>query len=191
MQTRRYYCRLMLPNELPEIINPVKLCQQKRKGTLLSGIIYVSRLTDFQYGCDQPADRVINVKLEFLVDENGHNKIEGYVQGSIGLTCQRCLAFFDYDFQQAICVSPVASFEAAKDLPDYFEPLLLTDGIVRLTDWMAEELNLALPITPCHADGCPSDRDRPVVQDRKDSAEQVENTRVFPFKQLKRIIEKS
>lgn len=186
MKARRYHCRLMLPNELPKIINPLKLCQDNQKGHVLTANVFVSELTGFGLDNPQPADRVLTVALEFGIDAEGIPMIQGHFSGSLLLTCQRCLEAFDYQISQDICVSPVVSVEAAKELPDQYEPLLLNNGTICLPDWLVEELYLALPITPKHAHQCA------LVQPKEAEIEKTEEEeKIFPFKNLMNDLDKT
>uniref|UniRef100_A0A0Q9YTN6 Large ribosomal RNA subunit accumulation protein YceD n=2 Tax=Candidatus Berkiella cookevillensis TaxID=437022 RepID=A0A0Q9YTN6_9GAMM len=185
MQARRYYCRLMLPNELPKIINPLKLCQDNQKGHVLTANVFVSELTGLGLDNVQPADRVLTVALEFGIDAEGIPTIEGHFSGSLLLTCQRCLEAFDYQISQDICVSPVISIEAAKELPEQYEPLLLNDETISLLAWLTEELHLALPMTPKHTHPCA------LVQPKEAEIEKTEEEKIFPFKNLMNDLDKT
>lgn len=176
----------MLPNELPEIINPLKLCQDNQKGRVLTAKVLVSGLTGLELENAQPADSVLTVELQFAVDAEGIQTIEGHFFGSLVLTCQRCLEAFDYKISQDICVSPVVSVEAAKKLPEQYEPLLLNNESICLSDWIAEELHLALPITPRHTHQCA------LIQPKETEIEDTEEEeKIFPFKNLMNDLDKT
>lgn len=179
----------MLPNELPEIINPLNYCRKIRQEATLSGKISVSRLANF--GLAQPQDRSFDMRLTFSIDEKGFCKIEGVIQGALTLTCQRCLQAFEYQFKQPICVSPVASLDEARHLPDCYEPLLLDGEVVHLSEWVAEEIHLALPITPKHEEDCQRVYHKPDPSDQQTVQAAKSEERVFPFKDLKRVLSKS
>lgn len=143
----------MSPNKLPKFIQPVRLCRQApAEGVPLSGEILISELSDI---CDElkgSSTTPVKVALTFRVDEEGYCYISGQIAADVPLTCQRCLQPMRLPLQSAIMVSPVASYEEAKRLPERYEPLLMTEGEVTLAEWIAEELHLALPLVPRHAD---------------------------------------
>lgn len=145
----------MLPNELPEIIDPIQFCRQDLSGRAsLFGTVVISKLNGV-LSCEAENHPLLaSLSLEFSVDEAGFCCIIGGLSASMPLVCQRCLERFEYPLTAKISVSPVASIEAAKQLPPQYEPLLLTQGKIRLRDWVAEELHLALPIIPKHASDC-------------------------------------
>ncbi len=53
-------------------------------------------------------------------------------------------------------VSPVKSDKQAEQLPERYEPLLMSDGEINVSEWIAEEIHLALPLAPCHEPPCVS-----------------------------------
>jgi uncharacterized protein len=59
-----------------------------------------------------------------------------------------------------IKVSPVKSLEQAKALPKDYEPLLVDEaGDIMLNEWIAEEIQLALPLVPRHDPPCKIETD--------------------------------
>jgi uncharacterized protein len=77
---------------------------------------------------------------------------EGELSATLLLTCQRCL--------EEVAVAVVASCHlgfvddeaAAAAVPATHDPVIMTQGRVSLTELVEEELLLALPIVPVHAD---------------------------------------
>ena len=70
----------MLPNELPEIIDPVKLCRQNGgAGAVLSGIISVNRLSSREVYSSLISQQPIAVELDFSHDLNKINLVTGHI----------------------------------------------------------------------------------------------------------------
>lgn len=69
------------------------------------------------------------------------------------LTCQRCMGPCAYVVDAAIRLALVSGVEEASRLPEHFDPLMVTDGLIRPGDLIEEELLLALPQIPMHAPG--------------------------------------
>jgi uncharacterized protein len=176
----------MLPNELQEIIDPIKLCRQNGgAGAALSGIISARRLADKGvYSALDPKKSIV-IELDFSYDLNKVNIVTGHISSQLRLNCQRCLEDFDSMFSQKIYVGVVASLKAAEMLPSQYEPLLVTDGKVNLLDWISEEINLAIPMIAKHAEPCGL---RQNFSDTKNNIEKEgkkgNNTKVFPFADL-------
>ncbi len=86
--------------------------------------------------------------LEFGKDELGVAYIAVRVDADLPLTCQRTLDVYrqPVHVEQRLGLIGDESEEAA--LPPGYEPLLIPDGEVSLTDVIEDELILALPVVP-------------------------------------------
>lgn len=148
----------MLINELPVWIEAKKWCQQAPlEGKLFSGSLKVDELTSLENSLKQAARSDLAFSLCFSLDELGFHRIVGEINVKFELECQRCLQNFQYHLKSNIIVSPICSESEIEKLPEQYEPLLLTDEKIKLTDWLSEELNLGLPIVPSHDNDCQID----------------------------------
>ena len=147
--------RLMSLNELPENINPAKLCHAAPKeGTKLTGQILLEKLSNLPPELREQGKTPVAVCLTFSMDEEGYCDVKGQLGVQLNLTCQRCMQPMVLEVKSDISVSPVVSDASAKKLPARFEPLWAPSGEVLLADWIAEELYLALPLVPRHEGAC-------------------------------------
>jgi len=147
----------MLHKELPKKIDPVRLCRNAPiEGTLLQGNIKLVALANLPEELRSHSDTVIEVRLHFTRDEQGLGVIKGEIAVEVQLSCQRCLEPMRHQINSSILVSPVTSDGEAKRLPAHYDPLLITNDRVDLSDWIAEELYLALPFVPRHDYNCVS-----------------------------------
>ena len=147
----------MLSNKLPKMINPIELCKNAQAdGYHLTGQLFIRDLINIDPEIKKQGDTLVHISLFFTVDAEGYCCIQGEISVKLQLQCVRCLEPVVYDIIAPILVSPVVSDTAAKQLPEQFEPLMVTDGEVNLSEWIAEELHLALPFVPCHESECVS-----------------------------------
>ena len=178
----------MLHKKLPTHIRAEQLCRNaKPEGDTLSGIIYVRELGNFSEFAEQ-GDTPITLSLTFSMDDEGFCCIRGEMEVVIKLTCQRCLQPLQQAIKATILVSPVVSYAVAEHLPVHYEPLLMHNGEIMLTEWIAEELHLALPFVPLHETQCVS-----YINNKNNdntSNEEVKQAR-SPFEGLRSIKKKS
>ncbi len=69
----------------------------------------------------------------------------------VSLTCQRCLAPVDYPIDSAGSVAMVADAAEADRAPEGLETIFAPERRTSVRDLVEEELLLALPIVPLHA----------------------------------------
>ena len=134
---------------LPKSIDPIRLCKQ---GAILQGSVTLSVLPRLQELCDQ-ADQAVDVTLTLGVDATGIFFIRGEVKGVVQLCCQRCNAEMRQSLDLSFALSPVNSYERVKKLTSMYEPLMITDENVILTEMVEDEILLALPMVPRHEEG--------------------------------------
>jgi uncharacterized protein len=91
------------------------------------------------------------VELDLGKAPDGTRFLSGSIQGDIELTCQRCMEGMKLPLDLAFCLGLVQSQEAANDLPDCYEPLVLTAEPASIADIVSDEVLLALPIVPLHS----------------------------------------
>ena len=74
------------------------------------------------------------------------------VRGRVGLVCQRCLQPMTQTVDAAARLALIAREEEAMAVPENLEIFLAPEGRVSIAALVAEELLLALPLAPRHAD---------------------------------------
>lgn len=172
----------MLPDKLPLTIKPEQLCKTAPvEGYLLAGELFFSELNSFSAELPQSSDARVRIALTFMQDENGLCCVRGELSANLSMTCQRCLKPMVVPVDAQILVSPVISDLQASQLPDYYEPLMVAEGEIRLAEWIAEELHLALPFVPLHDTPCMSHP----AEDLNRKEEEGEVIKDSPFKKLK------
>ncbi len=103
-------------------------------------------------------DTVASVNIEgsvgftlcFDIDEGGAPRIGGNVSTTLRLQCQRCMEDMDYPITLNVRLGIVPSREAAKSLPDSYDPLVVSGDEISIASILEDELILALPIVAIH-----------------------------------------
>ncbi len=102
------------------------------------------------YLCNE--EDVIDVDLLFSLDELRIRTITGNAKGRVHMTCQRCLEPVDVDVLAEFNLAIAFNEEKAKQLPRYYDPLIVEEEDIELLQVIEEELILSLPLVPYHAD---------------------------------------
>ncbi len=133
---------------LPTLIDPLALAE---RGVRLSGALTPEALE--RLGPLLASTRgSIAVDLEFGIDAGGHRVLTGNVVAELRLECQRCLAPMDLRVEHEVRLALVGSLDEAARLSADYEPLLCGEEPRKLADLVEDELLLALPQVPRHAE---------------------------------------
>lgn len=100
-------------------------------------------------------------QLVFGRDGAGRDIVQGEVRACLTLRCQRCLEPFDLPVASEFTLALVVGLDEVAALPPDYDPLLVAaageDRFIHPRDLIEDELILAVPAVPRHADGgCPS-----------------------------------
>lgn len=144
----------MSNHTLPSHLNLVKICQSDPKGSHWQGTLHLADLADLPEELENQPKVLVHIDMDCGVDEHGFCVVKGVIQADLDLICQRCMKPFHYPLKASFLVSPVGSDEEAKHIPGQYEPLLVSQGEIDLSTWIAEELYLALPFAPRHEFSC-------------------------------------
>ena len=88
--------------------------------------------------------------LNFDIDEGSVPRIGGNVTTTLRLQCQRCMEDMEYPVTVEVRLGIVPSREAANNLPDNYDPLVVSDEEISIASILEDELILALPIVAMH-----------------------------------------
>jgi len=89
-------------------------------------------------------------RLAIAADSAHRLTVDGEVEATLPLTCQRCLQSMAWPVAAVVGITVVETERAFDRLEATREPLLLMDGRQRLSDVVEEELLLAMPLVPMH-----------------------------------------
>jgi uncharacterized protein len=139
-------CRLMPPDP-SQLIEPLRLA---KAGKRLNG--------QFRLDVFHRLDTLLNndlgvlvYRLDFAEDPKGIYCVNGEIDASVEVLCQRCLKPFQLYVNHSVNLGIVLDKAEAKQLPSEYEPLVLNEDTLSLVELVEDELILALPISPVHA----------------------------------------
>lgn len=139
----------MKRSKLPKSINPVQLAAQNEH---IQGQLSLQQ-------CERLASLLrentgsVDFSLQFMQDESVRSIVRVKLNAELKVECGRCLQPMPYPIAYAVDLAVVADNQAAVELPDCYEPLLVTDDEVVLESLIEDELLLSLPVMPSHSEG--------------------------------------
>ncbi len=135
--------------ELPNIIDPVRVAQ---KGFTWDALVKISALPHLSEMLLFPENTCAQVQVKGFQDALRRCTIEGKVQATLNLSCQRCLEpmslALEGDFKRCV----VQTQAQADVLPEDYAPWMLCTEGLSLWDLVEESLILALPDVPKHSE---------------------------------------
>lgn len=131
-----------------ESLNPWRLAAE---GGRLEGVLALGSLPRLAVLLDR-TDGVVTVTITAGVDEQGVHFIVGRLSAAVELVCQRCLGPLWLPLDLTVRLGLARTEAEADHLPESYEPLLVPAGGLATTDWVEDELLLALPRIPRHDD---------------------------------------
>lgn len=139
-----------MSGRLPEFIDPREWARTGRQQT---GSLSLARLPRLGACLENPTGTA-TVMLAGDVLPGGGPALTGQASCTVTVRCQRCLEPFELTLRASVRLGVVRSEEAGQRLPDDVAPLICTEGQeVAVADVIEDELLLALPDYPYHADG--------------------------------------
>lgn len=135
---------------LPKTLDPIRVAKQ---GAHLEGQLSLHLCERLQAICDQ-ADLQARVIMDLNMDIKANVPfIRGNITTTVNMICQRCNKPMQYDLDIPFSLCPMASEKQAKNLPSEYEPLMVHDEQVIVSEMIEDEILLALPMIPRHEDG--------------------------------------
>jgi uncharacterized protein len=147
-QARHYHGAPMSTTRVPRHADLRKLAAA---GVCLAGSIPIAQLGRL---CAELLSSTgdVAVELQFGVDDEGLRVIEGNAEASLSCTCQRCLGEMCLVVQARINLAMVRDEAQLAALPTRIDGLVVGDEPADLYGIVEDELLLALPFAPRHAD---------------------------------------
>jgi uncharacterized protein len=147
-----YYNSSMKTIKLPKSVNPVQLAGQNDQIQGHLSLAQFERLGPLL----QENTGTVDFSLHFMQDASQRAVVSGTVSAQLKLQCRRCLQPFSYQLEATVSLAVVENDQAAEELPEFYDPLLVVDGEVTLESLIEDELLLNLPVMPGHSEGeCP------------------------------------
>jgi len=119
--------------------------------------------------------------------ESGFVVADLSMSGAATMACQRCLEAMTQPVSSAVRVALITAEADAGRVPEHLEPVLALGGRIAVGELVEEELLLALPIVPLHAEAsdCAVAQDVPAVK-----VEAPQQTTQKPFAQLDKLLKR-
>jgi uncharacterized protein len=115
----------------------------------------LKRLGQYLHETDAENGDEIEVKLDFIQDDEGRFILGGAIQGNILLSCQRCLQAAEYKLDSDFSIQIVDELKAAGDrelAEDELDVAVSVDGKLDLLALIEDEVILSLPLVIYHDD---------------------------------------
>jgi uncharacterized protein len=134
-----------MSGQLPAQIDPIRLADE---GARLRGVLLGSsmpRLRELTLSADRP----VAVELQFERTAQGVRRMRGTIRTQVDMTCRRC--------QKPLKIEIVAQplfmlLQSGEAEPEEGE-ILIVEGPLSLIELVEDELLLAMPMIPGHAEG--------------------------------------
>lgn len=136
-----------MENRLPSRFNPVEFARNRESGQL---VLPVSHFKRFSALLSQDTGEVA-AESRFYIGADRCAIAEGHLQTSVNVICQRCMKPMTIDIECEFVLAFVASEEAAGELPEHVDPVLMDEhNEISAIDFLEDELILQLPLTTMH-----------------------------------------
>lgn len=140
----------MAEAQLPKQVDAVKLVNVNQQ---FNAKINSENLTRLQAAVSRSGD-IVECEIEFHQDESKHRLMTGSIDTQVSMICQRCLDEVELPIHSRFQIGLVFNDEQAAQLPRVYEPVELDeDGRLNLWEVIEDEVLLALPMFPAHAEG--------------------------------------
>ena len=140
-----YNSRLM-SSTLPGLLDPWRAVDSR---SVLAGRLPLSSFPRLRELLIESAGDA-SFRLEFLRDVEHRAVLHCEVTAILRLRCQRCLEALDHQVDASIDLALVSGTDEERQLPEQYEPLPVSERLIRPADLIEEELLLALPQIPKH-----------------------------------------
>ncbi|GAB3016356.1 23S rRNA accumulation protein YceD [Bowmanella dokdonensis] len=135
--------------KLPKQLDPVKNAVKRSE---YIGVMMANDMNRLQQAV-AAVDQDIEVEVKFEKDAQELTFFSGRLNTEVSLICQRCNESFAHHLEVSFCFSPVRAEQDIDELPEAYDPVEVDDhGEINLLQLFEDELILALPIVPFHAE---------------------------------------
>jgi uncharacterized protein len=125
----------------------IPLVELERLGALVRSS---QSFNDDDKSASDDVDGDVEFALHFDIDEGGAPRVGGSASTTLRLQCQRCMKEMEYPITLNVRLGIVPSREAAANLPDNYDPLVVSGDEISIASILEDELILAMPIVAMH-----------------------------------------
>ena len=138
-----------MSRDFPASVDPWRLVDSGRG---FNGTWPLDRLSRLMPMLAAPVEGEVTFTLQFGRDETGVPVVDVTLQANVPLQCQRTLTRYIEPIEQTSRLGLLRDEAEDTSLPEAYEPLVVAEGLVTLTDIVEDELILALPLIPAATD---------------------------------------
>ena len=177
----KIYDSALMSRHVPDFVNSTRATEGDFS---ITGLLAFSRMKRLLEVVNNP-EGIAEVELNFSVDGQRIANVRGRVRADVSLTCQRCLEAMTVPIDVDVHLGIVASEDAAKRLPEHYDPLVVHGEQLLIAEVVEDEIILALPAIPRHEpQECPA---KEYIEKRQSGAGQSDEVSTNPFAVLAQI----
>ena len=171
----KIYDSALMSRHVPDFVNSTRATEGDFS---ITGQLAFARMKRLLEVVNNP-EGVAEVELDFSVDGQGIANVRGWVHADVVLICQRCLEAMTVTIDVDLNLGIIASEEAAKRLPEHYDPLVVHGEQLLIAELVEDEIILALPAIPRHEpEECPA---RDYIEKRQSGAGESDEVSPNPF----------
>lgn len=163
---------------IPRLIEPRKFAHQ---GIDIAGELPADALTRL---AEIAISQNIVADLQFSLGEQRERLLKGSIQADVQQQCQRCLKPVDSVLECEISLAVVRDEEEAKNLPESYDPWVVSEEEADLYAIIEEEILLAVPLIANHSEPCGDELD---WRSQEPSQDQQNVNETNPFQVLEQL----
>jgi uncharacterized protein len=137
---------------LPHTVDPRRLAELGRELAGSLSLARLPRLSEIVVDTADAGSEYARFKLRFHRDASGRDVVEGSVQATLRLRCERCMGVLELPVSGSFTLAVVDGLDEAAQLPAHYEPLLPEETTVDPAALVEDELLLAVPAVVRHPD---------------------------------------
>ncbi|MFV1984226.1 MAG: YceD family protein [Thiohalomonadales bacterium] len=168
---------------MPQFIDPFRLADVGRMYAGNMPVKQMKRLLPLLKSSS--SNEYLAITLAFDKDTNGVHFLAGSIVGTLTLLCQRCLTEMDFTINVDLLIAFLASEFDEEKLGQEYEPCIVNDTPIMLSDIIEDELLLALPAIPKHNDTQCSEQITHLTHTKSETVLSEDDKDTNPFSVLK------
>ncbi|MDG2459570.1 MAG: YceD family protein [Luminiphilus sp.] len=154
------------------------------RGAQVEGIVAEESLPRLRQAGIEMAGPVA-AAFSFERDESGRYIVVAAIQATVLMICQRCLGPISLDLNARSNMACVWDDQEAVALPAGYEPLIVGQ-VANLREIAEEEILLAIPVSPLHAEDCGTSEQKAALESEPAAKKEVSD-RDSPFAVLEKL----
>jgi uncharacterized protein len=140
-----------LAESLPKLVDVRKLIAAGVELHVTEPLVSFKRLHDaLAADSVENENGAVDIQLHCFIDAQGKRRIDGHVQTTVMVSCQRCLQPMPFVVDSQFAVAAVWSEEDAEHLPKHLDAYVVGEGLQDVRSLIEDELIISLPYVSYH-----------------------------------------